>query len=156
MRIIEIFKEINNYYFIKKVIRKIEKTPEWVKLNLRKGWFGVMYTVINLPPEVFQGEEAYYQVYIIEKMKPINEYLVSHNLAEIITPVVSPSINREKGEYAYLVRYLPLFREFTVWWVVSRVVSIAILVWLHFKFDVFTKIYHAGEIAFHWIAGLWH
>jgi len=151
MRIIEVLKEIGNYLYLRKVIRRNSNTPEWTKLNLRVGWFGVIYTVVNLPPEVFEGEEVYYQVFIIEKMKPINDYLASLNLQEIITPVVSSKVNKEEGKFAYLVKYQPLFRELTFGWVVTWASIIAAASWLQFKFDIFGKLKFVYDLVYHWV-----
>jgi hypothetical protein len=80
MKIFRVIKEINNYYFLRKTIRKNKDTDAWKKHNLRVGFFGILYTVINLPPEVYESEEQYYQLFVIEQLKPINEYLASLNL----------------------------------------------------------------------------
>lgn len=150
MRLIEILKEINNYLFLRRVIRRNKNTTEWNKLNLRLGWFGVIYTVVNLPPEVFEGEEVYYQVFIIEKMKPINEYLASLNLQEIIAPQVVSKIKKDEGEFAYLVKYQPLFRELTFGWVIMWSSIIAAGSWLQFKFDLLSKIEFVYHLIFNW------
>lgn len=152
MRIIDIFKEISNYFFIKKIIRTNQNTPEWNKLKLRTGWFGTIYTVINLPPEVFEGEEIYYQVYVVEKIKPITEYLaVTLNLVEVMTAIRYPLIDKNIGQYSYLIKYVPLFRELTLGWVFSRVSILAGVWWLQFKFDIFGHSYQWIESLYHWI-----
>ena len=52
-RIFKALKEISLYREYLKVIKKESlDSPEWSRLRLRKDWFGRIYTVINLPPEV--------------------------------------------------------------------------------------------------------
>jgi hypothetical protein len=151
MRLIEILREIRNYIYLRGVIRRNKNTPEWTKLNLRLGWFGVIYTVVNLPPEVFEGEEVYYQVFIIEKMKPINDYLASLNLQEIISPQVVSKVKKDEGEFAYLVKYLPLFRELTLGWVFQWTSIVAFVSWIQFKFDVLSKLKIVYDFIYQWI-----
>ena len=141
MRILRIIREIRNYFYQLNQIRKHKKTPEWNKHKLRVNWFGTIGTVINLPPDVFQGEEIYYQVYVIEQMKPINRYLESLNLQEIIYPRTTSLVNADEGVYAYLVKYYPLMKDFTGWWVITRGLTVFGLYMLQSKLGVFTWCY---------------
>jgi len=147
MKLFRIIKEINNYFFIKKTIRKNKNSETWKKHNLRVGYFGIIYSVINLPPEVFESEEQYYQLYVIEQLKPINEYLASLNLQEIITLAIENKCNKELGEYAFGVRYIPLFRDLSLGWIVKWLLIILIGWWAIAKFDLFDK----ASLLFHWI-----
>lgn len=144
MRILRIYKELRNYFFLKKVIRLNYNSADWNKQKLHKGWFGVIYTVINLPPEVIESEEQYYQVYAVEQLMPINEYFTSLNINEIVTPRVKNLVDKEKGIYAYGIKFMPLFRDLTAWWVISRLGSIGLLVWLQYKYNIF-------NLAMEWI-----
>lgn len=146
MRIINIYKELKNYVFLRKMIRKNKKSAPWNKLNLRTGWFGTIGTVINLPPEVFSGEEVYYQMYIVEQMKPINEYLSTLNLQEIIYPRVSSMVDKDKGEYAYLIKYYPLFRELSFGWFISRIAAVLLGWWIEHKFSLFSWLINKGSL----------
>lgn len=141
MRILRIIREIRNYFYQLRQIRKHRKTVEWNKHKLRTNWFGTIGTVINLPPDVFQGEEIYYQVYVIEQMKPINRYLESLNLQEIVYPRMTSLVNPDEGIYAYLVKYYPLMKDFTWSWLLSRSALFLGIWWLQAKFSVFTWIY---------------
>lgn len=138
MRILKIFKEIRNYYYIKGVIRKNKNTPEWIKQELNVGYFGVIYSVINLPPEVFESEEQYYSIYVVEQMLPKSNYLASLNLQEIVTPEVENISNKEQGIFAFGIKYVPLFREFTLRYVLTRLGFISLVLWLQIRFSLFT------------------
>lgn len=119
MKIFRVLKELNNMFFIKRTIRKNKDTDAWKKHNLRIGWFGILYTVVNLPPEVYESEEQYYQLYVIEQLKPVNEYLASLNLQEVVTLSVENKCIKELGVYAFGIKYVPLFRDFSIGWLIK-------------------------------------
>ena len=150
MKLFRILKEINNYFFIKKTIRKNKNSDTWKKHNLREGYFGIIYSLINLPPEVFESEEQYYQLYVIEQLKPINEYLASLNLQEVVTLKIDNKCNKELGEYAFGVKYIPLFRDLSLGWCVKWLSIILGSWWAIARFDLFDKL----VLGFHWIKEL--
>lgn len=139
MKLFRILKEINNYFFVKKIIRKNKDSDSWKKHNLRVGYFGIIYSMINLPPEVFESEEQYYQLYVIEQLKPINEYLASLNLQEVVTLYVENRCNKELGIYAFGVKYIPLFRDLSFGWLLKWISIILISWWAIAKFDLIDK-----------------
>lgn len=116
-RIKLIVREINNYFFLRQVLRKEEKTSElWKKFNLRRNWYNRIYTVISIREEDM-GEEVIVQNWkAMEMMRPINEYLTNLGLQELIFP----SIEAIPDSRSYLIVYSPLFRELTLSWVLWR------------------------------------
>jgi hypothetical protein len=150
MKVFRILKEINNYFFIKKTIRKNKDTDAWKKHNLREGYFGIIYSLINLPPEVFESEEQYYQLYVIEQLKPINEYLASLNLQEVVTLYIENKCNKELGIYAFGVRYIPLFRDLSFGWIFKWISFGLISWWAISKFDLIDK----AMLGINWIKSL--
>lgn len=140
MKLFDVIKEINNYFFLRKTIKKNRDTPEWKKHNLKDGYFGIIYTLVNLPPEVFEGEEQYYQMYVIEQIKPINEYLAFLNLQEIVSVRVENKCDKEQGIYAFGVIYSPFFREFSFGWLFKWTAILGITSWLFLKFDLIVQI----------------
>lgn len=141
MKLLRIFKEINNYFFIKKTIRKNKDTDEWKKHNLKVGYFGIIYTVVNLPPEVYESEPQYYQAYVIEQLKPINEYLASLNLQEVVTLKVDDKCNKELGIFAFGVKYIPLFRDLSLGWMFRWTALILLGWWAESKFELIDKLF---------------
>lgn len=113
-----ILREVQNYLYLQKTLRKEANNPlsEWQKLNLRKNWYGRVYTVISLREEDMGEEEMIRNWKAMEGMKPINAYLTGLDLQEI----VFPSIEQIPDTQSYLVVYSPLFRELTFSWVMSR------------------------------------
>lgn len=143
MKLLRIFKEINNYFFIKKTIRKNKNSDAWKKHNLQVGYFGIIYTVINLPPEVYESEPQYYQLYVIEQLKPINEYLASLNMQEVVTLKIDDKCNKDAGVFAFGVKYIPLFRDFSLGWMIRWAVILLLLWWAESKFELIDKLMHA-------------
>lgn len=155
LRIRRIAKEIANYFFWLRVIRQNRMTPTWKKFNLRQGWFGIVYTVINLPPEVYESEEMYHQVYVVEELKPLLSYLAEKNTSEIIrvtreqVPQPKQPADAEKKEYvaAFLIKFIPIFNDFTIGWIFKWSIIIGGFFWLQSKFDIISM---AGT-ALRWI-----
>jgi hypothetical protein len=83
-RIFKVLKEISLYREYLKVIKKESlDSPEWSRLRLRKDWFGRIYTVFNLPPEVTRSPDfpKYARPsFVFDQIKPINEYLTKSSL----------------------------------------------------------------------------
>jgi hypothetical protein len=149
-RIFSIFKEIGNYFYIGRIIRQQKGSKSWNKFNLRTAYFNVIYTVINLPPEVYASEEVYWQAFVIENIKPLNDYLASLNLHEVIRPRIVDRINADNGIYAYVVKYVPLFRDLTFGWIFKWLLLVPILSWwLQYKFHAFTHAWHVVLWAAH-------
>jgi len=138
-RVFSIFKEINNYIYVGKQLRKMKKKAEWKKLKLHKAYFNVMYTVINLPPEVYESEEQYWQVYVIEILKPTNDWLASWNLQDVVSLRVKNKVDKDKGYYFYLVKYVPMFTDLSIGWMIKWGLISCITWWAQVKWDIFAK-----------------
>ena len=136
----KVITDINNYFFIKKTIKKNENAVDWKKYKLRHDWVGRIYTVINLPPEVIHSPDAPQEIrpaYILEESKPINEYLTTLNLQEIIVPEIRPI----PDSISYLVIYSPSFQKLSWRWLIYRSLFVLSLIWAQSKF---------GFISFIW------
>lgn len=129
------FKELNNYLFLIKTIRKNRKTEAWKKLNIRHDKLFRIYTVVNLPIEVVDSDNLYHGMWVIEYLKPLNDYLMQLNLAEIIS-VNTTQIDKEN----YLAVYKPIFNDFGFWWLVKWSAVITAIVGLQNKYDWFQYI----------------
>ena len=129
-----IIKEISNYLYLKKILRRESKNfsleHPWKKFNLRKNWFGRVYTVISLREEDMGEEDMVRNWKAMEMMKPINEYLTSLDLNEIIFP----SIEKIPNTRSYLIVYSPLFKELTISWIVWRALIISGLIFAIISF----------------------
>jgi hypothetical protein len=117
-----IFREIKNYFYLKKVISRESRDPlsQWKRLNLRANWYGRIYTVISLREQDMGEEEVVKNFKAMEMMRPINDYLTSLDLQELVFPSIEPIPNSR----SYLIVYSPLFRQLTVMWLVWRFIWI--------------------------------
>lgn len=106
-----VIREIQNWFYIKSTINKEKKNPssKWHEYKLRSNWYGRIYTVISLREEDMGEEEMVRNWRAMEKMRPINDYLVTLDFTEL----VFPSIEQVPNSQSYLVVYSPIFNKFT-------------------------------------------
>lgn len=132
----KVIKELMLYRDYLKIIDKESKnSPTWAKRKLRKDWLGRMYTVINLPPEVIFAVDVPKDArpsFVVNEIRPINEYFKSLNLEEILTLYTKSVEDTDDG--SYLVVYQFVFRELSVLWILRflaevSIVSIALYKW---------------------------
>ena len=147
IKIHKVIKDIKNYLDLRKIIKKESKSsPMWAKQGLRIDWIGRIYTVYNLPPEVVLSpdipKEAWI-AYVIEQAKPLNEYLTSLNLQEILVP----QYKEIQGTESYLLMYKPHFQELSWWWIFSRSLFWFSIWLIQHKFGLFT-------LAYQWVMHL--
>jgi hypothetical protein len=131
----KIIKDISNYRFILKTIKKNKGTIEWDNLKLRADWIGRIYTVVNLPPEVIHSPDAPQEIrpaYVLDESRPVNEYLMKLNLQEIILP----AIEAVPESLSYLIVYTPYFQKLSVKWVFYRILWLLLILWVQHKFGV--------------------
>ena len=107
-----VIREIKNFFFILSVIEKNKKTDDWKRYNLRSDWIGRIYTVISLTEEDMGEQEEMKRLKVLDRMRPINEYLESKALAEVIIPDIVPS----ESSRSYLVTYTPYFSQLSYIW----------------------------------------
>ena len=134
-----IFKEISNIFFIRKTVKDaILNDKEWHTYKLRFDWVkNRIYTVVNLPEDLPDHHLLMSKTFILEEMKPVNFYLAQKNLAEIIEMKKPEKID----DFNYLIIYVPLFRYFTIGWVIKWIGISAIMLYLQLKWGAFTYIY---------------
>jgi hypothetical protein len=120
-----IIKELSNYFFLRSVLNKAASESgdsSWSRYNLRKNWYGRIYTIISLREEDMGEEEVVKNWKAMERMRPINDYLQSLGLQEIIFP----SIEQIPNSRSYLVVYSPIFIETTVFGIIWRLLLLSV------------------------------
>jgi hypothetical protein len=136
-RIFKVLKEISLYREYLKVIKKESlDSPEWSRLRLRKDWFGRIYTVFNLPPEVTRSPDfpKYARPsFVFDQIKPINEYLTKLRLQELIAPLINPV--EKTDEESFLVVYSFVFRQVTILWTVRLIAEISLVILTYNNWD---------------------
>lgn len=135
-RLIKVIKEIRLYREYSRIIRKEEaESPVWKRRNLRRDSLNRVYTVVNLPLQVLASVDLPRESrpsFVIQELKPINEYLKSLNLEEIITMWIEPVSGTD--EESYLIVYQFLFRYITWLWVLRFIAEIGIISGLLYYF----------------------
>ena len=133
MRIFRVVKEVINYRFFNRTIRKASsESPVWSKLKLRKDWFNRVYTVINLPPSITNSPDFPNEGrpgYVMEELETVNKYLSEElQLQELITVRIEP-IKEVNGD-SFLVVYFYLFREITILWILRNILILTAFAFL--------------------------
>lgn len=104
--------EIQNWFYVRKIIRKHRGSIDWERFGLRADWICRIYTVLNpqLPGDKGDTKEVLSMKYS-ERMKPINLYLDSIGLSLAIYA----AYEEVEDSDSYLVVYSPIFNVITVW-----------------------------------------
>jgi hypothetical protein len=126
---IRLFRIIREIFLFKEYLKQITNEEKnsvvFQKHNLRIDWVGRLYTVINLPKEVTESPDLPRDsrpAFVLEDIKPINDYIKSIQLEELVTLVFKPIPGT--NDDSFLIIYTFLFREFTWRWIFS-----VILIW---------------------------
>jgi len=133
LRIFSVLREIKLYSEYLLIIKKQSATNvNWDKLKLRYDWFGRIYTVVNLPPEVTESRDFPAEArpaFVFEEVRPINEFLTSLNLQELLAPLLKP-LEETKGD-SFLVIYYFVFRELNWIWIFRFAFEIFASFWIY-------------------------
>ncbi|MCK9575378.1 MAG: hypothetical protein WC979_00880 [Candidatus Pacearchaeota archaeon] len=116
-------REVINFFYIKRTARKNKNTPTWQSFGLRVDWVGRIFTVLNLRKEDVGEEEIVRRTRLLEMLSPINKYLKTLDLHEIMFPAIE-----KKTDRSYLIVYSPLFKEFTVLYFLRIMFILGILI----------------------------
>ena len=144
-------REFRAWRYIVKTCKRESMTKQWNELGLRVDWVGRIYTVINLANGDIGESNTVKNLKIIERTRDINKYLESLGFVEIVSPFISPlcgqcgstvfvedevcpKCGNKLRHQSYLVIYSPLFRNFTLWYLIKFIIVISALVFgaIHF------------------------
>jgi hypothetical protein len=109
-------KDLYFYWYIWRFIRKNRNSDMWKQFNLRHDWIGRMYTVQSYTYEDVSLPEDVRYALVMDKMRPLIDWLQSNNLGEI----VMPDVKKISDTYSYLVKFSPLFYEISFSWLFFR------------------------------------
>ena len=148
LRLFKVIKEIRLYReYLSEIKKESFDSPEWSKLRLRKDWFGRIFTVVNLPPEVTQSPDfpKYARPsFVFDQIRPINDYLTKMSLQELLAPLINPI--KGTDEESYLVVYYFVFRELSLLWIARFIIEISAL----------TLIFSYRTEILSWIVGIFN
>ena len=149
LRLLSVLQDLKLYSdFISITKKESIDSPEWNKLKLRRDWFGRIYTVVNLPPEVTQSRDFPVEArpaWVFEEIRPINEYLTRLNLQEIIAPLLRP-LSEANGD-SFLVIYYFVFREFSWIWIFRFILEIFIFAYVYFNWSYLLGLLSANGLG---------
>jgi hypothetical protein len=110
------FFDVKAFYIIRKEVRKRRNSPDWQRFGLRHDWLYRMYTVIN-PTTADKGDdEQMITMKTLDRIGPINKYIASMGLAEVL----SLSVEKIPDTDSHLVVYYQIYKWFTPWRIFSR------------------------------------
>jgi hypothetical protein len=136
-RIFKVIKEILLYREYLRVIKKeSQDSPEWAKLRLRKDWFGRVFTVVNLPPEVTKSPEfpKYARPsFVFDQIRPINDYLTRLRLQELIAPMINPVNGTD--EESFLVIYTFAYKQLSWLWLFRFFAEIGLIILVYLNWS---------------------
>ena len=101
-----------------------------------------MYTVINLPPEVLMSNDLPKEArpsFVLNEIKPINDYLKSLNLEELLTVWIEPV--KGTNEESYLVVYQFVFREISWLWIFRFIFEISLISFIMYKWEWISNLF---------------
>lgn len=125
-------REVSNWFYIRKIIRKEKKSNQWKELGLRTGYVSQVYTVVSLKEEDMGEEEMVQRMRVVEKIEPIGKYLDSLGLSEILYPEIVFIPNTR----SWLVVFWPLNNYFSVWRLIFWIAGISIAAYFISKFQL--------------------
>lgn len=127
MKIFKAIKDLRNYRYIIKTVKKLETTEEWKTFKLRHDWFYRIYTVINIEPEAYEiKDERVEQTLFLDQFRKISELLMMNNLGEIMVP----GYEKIPDSISYLLVYDPSFQVLSFKYIFSRFLFFLIFLFL--------------------------
>lgn len=128
-----IWYELQNWFYVRSIIKKHQGTADWERFNLRADWICRIYTVMNpeLPGDKGDTKEVLKLKYA-ERIKPMNFYLDKLGLGQSVTVAYEEVENSD----SLLVVYVPIFEAFTVWKIFWTVIFL--VVFFATKLDTYT------------------
>lgn len=106
-----LYRDIANFFALKRTIKKAKKSGNWQKFNLRADWVCRVYTVVN-PLEAWKGDDPIVlKQKMLEKTYPINAFIDSLNISDI----VAASWEKIPESESYLLVYYPILNVITTW-----------------------------------------
>ena len=137
LKFFDVWKDFKIYRDYLKIIKKESmNSPVWSRKNLRRDWFGRVYTVVNLPPEIIFSTDLPKESrpsFVMNEIKPINDYMKSLNLEEILTLGIEEI--KETNSESYLVVYQYLFRELSWIWIFRFLAEVSLIIFIWAKWN---------------------
>lgn len=131
---IDLYKDIRLWIKFAKVAKENRSVLE--EASMRVDRLGRIYTVINLPEEIQQGNEYMHEAWVLQNLKPFSEILLKIGLADYSYPELSKI--EESGTCAYLVVMYPEVETIGGWPILKNIVIYGlVLILLKILYNLF-------------------
>jgi len=111
----ELIDDIRQWLVVRSALKEPATEAEFKAfqdLEIRKDKIGRLYTVVNLPEELWPYEKRNMAwPYVLDKLRTVDELLMRIRLNELLFPDVRPI----DDAYAYLVILSPSVESFSIW-----------------------------------------
>jgi hypothetical protein len=107
INIFGVFKDIKNYFYLRRSIKKISKTKIWKSLKFKRDWYGMPYTAINYNEEFFDLDFETRKKFVVRDIAQLFKLFEEYNFWEILTLKIERI--DEKEVYAVRVWFRPIF-----------------------------------------------
>jgi len=150
----EIYEDIRQWLLVRKALKEPETIDKFnkFKYELRTDKIGRIYTVINVPEELWPYEKkGMVWPWMVEQLRELDTLLLELQLSELVYPVVEPI----EGAPSYLVVLTPSTESFTLikfltWLFRCGFLTLTYLITNKLIFKLF------GVTIFHFLISLFH
>ena len=115
---IRLFREIQQWIRFARITKSQQKYLQ--ENNMRVDWLGRIYTVINMPEEYANNQQAVQEGWVLSQLQPMNAIIDKVGVADVVFPEMSKI--DEPGTAAYLIAMYPDFQEISFWKVIWNVI----------------------------------
>lgn len=123
-------KEVVNFFYIGKAIKKLKQKQEWSDLKLRVDWVNRIYTVINLRKENLGDPEQVKEFLVKKQATEISKFLNTEDLdGEIMYPII-----KKETERSYPIIFVPAFNYFSIYYIIKFLLVLSLLIYLPIHF----------------------
>lgn len=128
--IYKIYRDIVNYFAIRKIVKRSSKSVDWEKHQLRVDWVYRIYTVVNQTKYEIGDDPIVLKQKMLEKTYPINAYIDKLGISDLVAASWEPIPDSN----SYLLVYYPIFNYLTVWKVTVFLIVLlgSIIAYSHF------------------------
>lgn len=139
----KIFNDLSDFYYLRKIIKKAKKDKQWAELNLRHDWFFNPYTVVNLPPEVYEADRESQLQFVAYYMQDANLFFIRYLLQDMLVPSVEPI----EDSASYLIVYHADYEVLSTWFFIKKILLLTLGTFIWMKYDLVNYYHRIVEIA---------
>lgn len=135
-----IFKDIKNYLYLIKSIKKISKTKIWKDLNFKIDWYGMPYTAINYSKDFFDLDSETQKKFVVRDIAKLFKEFEQYNFWEILTL----KVEKLEGENIYAMRvwFRPIYYFISFKNFISTLLLCGIIYYFYNNFNTLKTFYN--------------